>query len=188
MTGTSKKILDSYQCEINRKTEENFASLLSERDDLRLFFVNEDQAFTDGVNIVVDPAVDELFCDSEALYNTEDYLGLAHEVSQDKYKALQMITRCQNIHETLHIIYTAFPLFCASDKRATDKFRGMLLSSISNIIEDAFIEAAGVSEFDGCMRTHLKKERYSVRLRSFRRKATKRKIKSNCLWSISTFL
>ena len=148
MISTSKKILDLYQCEFNRNVEETFSSILAERNDLRLFFVNENQAFTDGVNIVVDPANDELFCDTEALWNTEDYLGLAHKVSQDKYTALQMITRCQNVHETLHIIYTTFPPYCISDSRGKDKFRKMLLSSISNIIEDAFIEAAGASEFD----------------------------------------
>ena len=148
MISTSKKILDLYQCEFNRNVEETFSSILAERNDLRLFFVNENQAFTDGVNIVVDPANDELFCDTEALWNTEDYLGLAHKVSQDKYAALQMITRCQNVHETLHIIYTTFPPYCISDGRGKDKFRKMLLSSISNIIEDAFIEAAGASEFD----------------------------------------
>ena len=148
MISTSKKILDLYQCEFNRNVEETFSSILAERNDLRLFFVNENQAFTDGVNIVVDPANDELFCDTEALWNTEDYLGLAHKVSHDKYTALQMITRCQNVHETLHIIYTTFPPYCISDSRGKDKFRKMLLSSISNIIEDAFIEATGASEFD----------------------------------------
>ena len=148
MLNVSKKILKLYQCEFNRNIEENFASILAERGDLRLFFVNENHAFTDGVNIVVDPANDELFCDTDALLNTEDFLGLTHKVSKDQYMALQMITRCQNVHEALHIIYTTFPLYCVSDSRGTDKFRKMILSSISNIIEDAFIEAAGVSEFD----------------------------------------
>lgn len=148
MISASKKILDLYQCEFNRSIEENFASMLAERNDLGLFFVNENQAFTDGVNIVVDPADDELFCDMQALRNTEAYLGLEHKISQDEYLALQMITRCQNVHEALHIIYTTFPLYCVSDIRGKNNFRKMILSSISNIIEDAFIEAAGASEFD----------------------------------------
>ena len=148
MISASKKILNLYQCEFNRNIEEAFSSMLAERNDLRLFFINENQAFTDGVNIVVDPAADELFCDTEALRNTEDYLGLEHRISQDEYTALKMTTRCQNVHETLHIIYTTFPPYCTLDSRGTDKFKKMLLSSISNIIEDAFIEAAGASEFD----------------------------------------
>lgn len=148
MLSESKKILKLYQCEYNRSIEESFASILAERGDLRLFFVNENRAFTDGVNIVVDPANDELFCDSEALRNTESFLGLPNIISKDRYMALQMVTRCQNVHEALHIIYTTFPLYCVSDSRGTDKLRKMLLSSISNIIEDAFIEAAGASEFD----------------------------------------
>lgn len=122
--------------------------MLSENSDLRLFFINENEAFTDGVNIVVDPACDEMFCDKKALRKTEDYLKIGHGMSQDEYTALQMVTRCQNVHEALHIIYTTFPPYCVSDKRGTDKLRKMLLSRISNIIEDAFIEAAGASEFD----------------------------------------
>ena len=148
MTHASKKILALYQCEVNRNIEESFASLLTERNDIRLFFVNENQAFTDGVNIVVDPANDALFCDKEALENTEDFLCLPSIVSQDEYSALQMITRCQNVHESLHIIYSTFPLYCISDSRGTTKFRRSLLASIDNVIEDAFIESAGASAFD----------------------------------------
>ena len=60
-----------------------------------------------------------------------------------------MITRAQNIHEALHIIYTNFPTDLLKDPRGkNNKFNQMILSSISNIIEDCFIEAAGASEFD----------------------------------------
>ena len=148
MKKSSKEVLNLYQCEYNRNIEETFASMLSENSDLRLFFINENEAFTDGVNIVVDPACDEMFCDKKALRKTEDYLKIGHGMSQDEYTALQMVTRCKNVHEALHIIYTTFPPYCVSDKRGTDKMRKMLLSRISNIIEDAFIEAAGASEFD----------------------------------------
>lgn len=148
MNGKSKKILDIYQCEYNRNKEEDFSAMLAEKDDLRLFFVNENQVFTDGRNIVVDPANDELFCDKKALINTEQYLGLPPSVSNDEYTALQMITRCENIHETLHIIYSEFPPRCISDVRGSNKLKKTVLASISNIIEDAFIEAAGASEFD----------------------------------------
>ena len=43
MISTSKKILDLYQCEFNRNVEETFSSILAERNDLRLFFVNENK-------------------------------------------------------------------------------------------------------------------------------------------------
>ncbi len=148
MQKEDREILKIFQTEDNRKIEEDFASILSEKQNLRLFFINENQTYTDGKNIVVDPANDELFCDYIALKNTEEFLGLPQSFSNDRFIALKMITRAQNIHETLHIIYTNFPLDLLKDPRGNSKFNQMILSSISNIIEDCFIEAAGISEFD----------------------------------------
>lgn len=148
MNKQAKENLKIFQTEDNRKIEEDFASMLSENPNLRLFFINENQAYTDGKNIVVDPANDKLFCDYTALKSTEEFLGLPHSTSLDNFIALKMITRVQTIHEALHIIYTNFPLDFLKDSRGNTKFNQMILSSISNVIEDAFIEAAGVSEFD----------------------------------------
>ena len=149
MQKQDREILKIFQTENNRKIEEDFASMLSENPKLRLFFINENQAYTDGKNIVVDPANDELFCDYIALKNTEEFLGLPQSFSNDRFIALKIITRAQNIHEALHIIYTNFPPDLLKDPRGkNNKFNQMILSSISNIIEDCFIEAAGASEFD----------------------------------------
>lgn len=148
MQKQDKEILMMFQTEDNRKIEEDFASMLSEKTNLRLFFINENQAYTDGKNIVVDPADDELFCDKIALQKTEEYLGIEPSFSVDEFIALKMITRAQNIHESLHIIYTNFPSDVLKDTRGNNKFNQMILSSISNVIEDCFIEAAGASEFD----------------------------------------
>lgn len=148
MNKQDKEILKIFQTEDNRKIEEDFASTLTENQNLRLFFINENQAYTDGKNIVVDPADDELFCDNIALKQTEEYLSLPESFSKDSFIALKMITRAQNIHEALHIIYTNFPLELLKDPRGKTKFNQMILSSISNIIEDCFIEAAGASEYD----------------------------------------
>jgi len=149
MQKLDKEILKIFQTEDNRKIEEDFASMLSEHPNLRLFFINENQAYTDGKNIVVDPANDELFCDKIALQRTEEFLGLPTSFSTDGFIALKMITRAQNIHESLHIIYTNFPPELLKDPRGkNNKFNQMILSSISNVIEDCFIEAAGASEFD----------------------------------------
>lgn len=148
MQKQDKEILKIFQTEDNRKIEEDFASMFSENPNLRLFFINENQAYTDGKNIIVDPANDELFCDYIALKNTEEFLGLPQTFSIDRFIALKMITRAQNIHEALHIIYTNFPPDLLKDPRGNNKFNQMILSSISNVIEDCFIEAAGASEFD----------------------------------------
>lgn len=148
MQKEDKEILKIFQTEDNRKIEEDFASMLSEHSNLRLFFINENQAYTDGKNIIVDPANDELFCDYIALKKTEEFLGLPASFSTDRFIALKMVTRAQNIHESLHIIYTNFPPDFLKDFRGKNKFNKMILSSISNIIEDCFIETVGASEFD----------------------------------------
>ncbi len=148
MSSEDHKILKLFQTEDNRRIEEEFASMLTERNDLRLFFINEDEAYTDGKNIVVDPSMDKLYCDYKAIKNTEDFMGLPHSLSNDKFLALKMITRSQNIHESLHIIYTNFPPDLIRDKRGDSEFKKEILGSISNIIEDAFIESVGASEYD----------------------------------------
>ncbi len=147
-----KKTLALFQCEFNRSLEEDFAQIITERSDVRLFFVNENQAFTDGRNIIVDPAWRGLFADVPALIETEQYLKLDHSISNDRWLALRMITRAQNIHEALHIIYSNFPGGAARDPRGATKVRKLVLSLIANIIEDAFIEAAGCSVYDNLER------------------------------------
>lgn len=143
-----KSLLSLFQCEFNRQIEEDYSKTLSGNEDLRLFFINENRAFTDGKNIIIDPATHDLYFDKVALYKTEDWMKIGNEFSKDPWNALKMITRAQNIHESLHIIYTTFPLYALTDKRATSKGRKKVLSLISNIIEDAFIEAVGCSIYD----------------------------------------
>ncbi|GHV07368.1 hypothetical protein FACS1894217_08060 [Clostridia bacterium] len=143
-----KKTLRLFQCDFNRSIEENFAQVLTESEKVRLFFINENAAFTDGRNIVVDPGWGEVFADAKALWNAENFMRLPHVISSDPWYALRMITRGQNIHECLHILYADFPLKVKDDPRSTTKARTKTLALIANIIEDAFIEAAGCSVFD----------------------------------------
>lgn len=71
-----KEILRQFQCDYYRNIEEMFAQALSENRSVRLFFINGNEAFTDGRNIVVDPAMYRLFADTGALINTEKYMNL----------------------------------------------------------------------------------------------------------------
>lgn len=144
----AEELLKAFQCDYNRSIEENFAQTLSENEAVRLFFINEDQAFTDGRNIVVDPAEGQLYTDARALRDTEEWMKLPHELSADPWCALKMITRAQTIHEALHIIYSDFPNPVVRDPRSATKARKKALALIANIIEDAFIEAAGCSVYD----------------------------------------
>ena len=161
MNRNDKKILQQFQCNFNRNIEETFAQVLTENDHVRLFFINEDQAFTDGQNIVVDPAIGGVFVDKNALERTEDFMKLERHISADPWYALRMVTRGQNIHECLHIVYSDFPNVIRTDERTTTKVRGKALALINNIIEDAFIEAAGCSEYDN-LELYLQFERVAV--------------------------
>lgn len=148
MTKNDRQLLKQFQCDYNRSIEENFAQVLSEEERVRLFFINENEAFTDGRNIVVDPAEGDLFTDKRALLETENYLHMGHELSSDGWLALRMVTRAQTIHEALHIIYTTFPNPAVGENSYDTKAKLKAICLISNIIEDAFIEATGCSVFD----------------------------------------
>jgi len=143
-----KEILKDFQSEQTRLAEEQFAQILTERSDVRLFFINENKCFTDGKNITLDPSLKELFVDQRALEKAEGQLGLQNKISSDPWLALRMKTRSFNIHESLHIIYTNFSNKFYDDTRASSEIRRLVLSNIRNIIEDAFIEAAGCSLYD----------------------------------------
>jgi len=143
-----KEILKEFQSEQTRLAEEQFAQILTEKSDVRLFFINENKCFTDGRNITIDPAFRELFADQKALLSAEKHLDLNSKISSDLWLALQMETRASNIHESLHIIYTNFSDKFYTDSRADSEIRLLVLYDIRNIIEDSFIEAAGCSLYD----------------------------------------
>lgn len=148
MNQEQKQLLKQFQCEQNRQKEEMFAQLFSEDESVRLFFVNENRAFTDGRNIIVDPSWDGLFYDIPALQRTENVLHLPHVFSQNPWDALYIVTRGQTLHECLHILYTDIPGAYETDPLCDTRIRKKIMSYISNIIEDAYIEAAGCSVFD----------------------------------------
>ncbi len=148
MKKEAKEVLKQFQCDYIRILEETFAQTLSESEQVRLFFINENQAFTDGRNIVVDPANDELFCDQTALQKTGAFLHWPQVVLGDMWNALRIITRAQTIHECLHILYTDFPPRAATEPLCDTKLKKKILAHIANIIEDAYIEAVGCSVYD----------------------------------------
>ncbi len=149
-----KAILDKFQTERNRSVEESFARAFAESDDVRLFFINEDKAYTDGKNIVVDPAFYDIYKDSECLDKTEKALQWPGLISATPWNALKMVTRGLTLHECLHLLYTNFPGnqykdpdFFETDGH-THKNELKTIANISNIIEDAYIEAVGASVYD----------------------------------------
>ncbi|MCQ2576106.1 MAG: hypothetical protein MJ162_05120 [Treponema sp.] len=153
-----KAILDKFQCERNRSVEESFARAFSENDEVRLFFINEDKAYTNGKNIIVDPAFCDIYRDEECLKKTEEFLQWPALVSTVPWNALKMVTRGLTLHESLHVLYSNFPgnefkdsSFYDIDEngnKKTHKNELKTISNISNIIEDAYIEAIGASVYD----------------------------------------
>ena len=45
------EILDAFQSDYNREIEESFVNMLCDTEYLKLFFINENEAFTDGRNV-----------------------------------------------------------------------------------------------------------------------------------------
>lgn len=143
-----KELVKKFQCEENREYEEGFAQTLSENEKARLFFINENQAFTDGSNIVVDPAFLEIFADKEAIAGATAFLELPAVMTVDAWSVLHLITRGQTIHECLHILYTDFTPFWEMDSKYDTENKKKTVSFLSNMIEDFYIEAVGCSVYD----------------------------------------
>lgn len=155
-----KKILEHFS-KYSRDSEELFAKMLSENHELKLYYINEGRACTDGNKIVVDPAIWELFANKDKLRKIGEYLNWPESILSDPENALQIITRFQTIHECLHLIYTDFPLPVTSDTLPTNKLEQDILATIANIIEDAYIEAAGCTAYDN-MKFYLRFGRVSA--------------------------
>ena len=141
-------ILKKFQCDTVRLAEESFCRIFAENEAARLFFINENEAFTDGRNIVVDPAIWQLYRDRQALQQIEDYLHWPPVVLRDTWNVLQIVTRFQTLHECLHLLYSKFPPDGAVNKRYQTHCEKKVASLIGNIIEDAYIEAVGASVYD----------------------------------------
>ena len=149
-----KSILDKFQTERNRAIEESFARDFAESEDVRLFFINEDKAYTDGKNIIVDPTFHNIYKDTECLEKTEKALQWPGLISITPWNALKMVTRGLTLHECLHLLYTNFPGNQYKDpdffetEGQSHKNELKVIGYISNIIEDAYIEAVGASVYD----------------------------------------
>jgi uncharacterized protein YegL len=152
--GEAKLVLNQFLQLDSREVEESFCRLLTGKHDVRLFFILENCAYTDGRQIVVDPSIDQLFYDQPALDQVENALKLDLSLASDPWLALRIITRSQSCHEALHILLTRFPAFTEEHykDRAKTKCHKMILHLLHNIVEDAFIEAAGAKMFDNIAR------------------------------------
>ena len=99
LSAREEQLLNKFQSEKNRRREEAFIRLFSERNTLRLFFINDDAAHTDGQNIILDPAYGFIFCDKECLKKSQEFLGWEDTLSKAPWNALKMVTRGLALHE-----------------------------------------------------------------------------------------
>ena len=141
-----KLLLEKFQ-KYYHEIEEDFAQMLSINPKISLSFENNGQAFTDGKNITVDPAMLEIFTDASVLDKATDLLSWPKDVITSKEETLYIIEHAQLIHECLHQLYTDFPLPAYSDPLATSSNKRKILATIANIIEDAYIEAIGATRY-----------------------------------------
>lgn len=143
-----KAILDKFQNEQNRSLEESFARIFSEKDETKLFFINEDRAYTDGKNIIVDPGFHDIYRDEKCVRKTEEALGWKDLLKGSPWNVMKMVTRGLTIHESLHLIYSELPNPVMKDPELDSKNKINVAASISNIIEDVYIEAVAASVYD----------------------------------------
>ncbi|MDR3319288.1 MAG: hypothetical protein LBS99_07605 [Clostridiales bacterium] len=150
MVSSVKNPIKTFLSEVSRAAEEDYLRVLTSCFGLNLFFARGNEAFTDGINIIVDPEWGGIYKEKEVLKKSCVHGGLPKYLLADEYAAIKFIARGLDLHEAYHVLYTRFDLIreLAKDKRADTLYRKKLLLEINNLIEDAFIENAGTTEFD----------------------------------------
>ena len=146
----------------NRRVEEEFCKTFSEKNSVRLEFVHDNRAFTNGTLIHSDPQFKEIYQNQSVLRRAENYLGIAPKVSSDTWTALSMVTRAISIHECLHILYSDLSLSISGDVKCRgSKNKFFVMHHIWNTIEDSFIESYGASYYENII-GYLKFLNYSI--------------------------
>lgn len=142
------KIIDNF-IKNNYISERNFARMFSEKYDIKLDYTQSiNSACTNGNVIKINPEMDKLYADSEIFEEAEKLLNwqkLNVAAIRSTTGKIYIIAHALLIHECLHLIYTDF-----STGKTTDDFEKQymkIIHNIHNIIEDAYIEAAGSERF-----------------------------------------
>ena len=147
MNKKDRNALNAFVTEQRRIEEQDFAATFSGNSMIELFFILENNSYTDGKSIVIDPHTQELFCDDSAWIKTIHILkdtGFSLDFT-NRQLTLSWITKALNIHESSHVLYTNFPSIATKGKHS--KTYTMILATVSNIIEDAFIDAKTIENY-----------------------------------------
>lgn len=143
-----------YLSETDRIIEESYACKLLDKE-IRLTFTEGDYSYTDGHLIVVNPLLDDMYRDYEAIRKTERELKIDDFFSRSEENTVRLITRLQVIQEALRIKYTAIPTHVVGDEDASDEKRRTVLEIINQIVDDAYMENVGAGLSD-VMRQYLR--------------------------------
>lgn len=134
----------------NSNLEKEFARIFTEKNNINLVFKKCNMAFTDGKNIVIDPTLKNMYKNKVALQKVNEFMLKNSFNVNDELESLKLITRCINIHESLHILYSKFPSLITMDKRFENNNKYFsVLKIIDNAIEDVYIENIGKFVYDG---------------------------------------
>lgn len=132
-------------------SEALYAKLLTENNELTLGYTSKEESYTNGHHIIIAPCMLGLAADEEVIRATLKHLQWdkyqPDSLSFDTETALYIIAHGLLIHECFHMCYSTFPPLADSDPGLTAKERE-LAAAISNIIEDAYIEAIGSSYYN----------------------------------------
>lgn len=135
----------------NLHSETTFAKLLTEVNDLTLEYSHGEDSYTDGSHIVIAPCMMQIAADKNILKQTVQYLHWdkfkPEALHLDMESALFIVAHGLLIHECFHICYSTFPPLSGKDYSLNPTERE-LAGAISNIIEDAYIEAIGSSYYN----------------------------------------
>lgn len=135
--------------EKNQIPEEFFAKIFSKQKQTKLIYEPSDTAYTNGQEIHITPEFQNLYKESDLFKQADNMLGYSKKYPKLKFNQpnqIYFISHALLIHECLHIIYTDFTINISTDKDVEWQYK-RLLASIHNIIEDAYIEAAGSIQF-----------------------------------------
>ena len=135
---------NKYMSEADRIIEETYACKLIGRE-IRLTFTEGDYSYTDGHLIVINPLLDNIYLDTQAIRQTETELKLDPFFSGNEQNAVKLVTRLQVIQEALRVKYIDIPTRVLEDEDASNARKRQTLETINQIIDDAYIENAGAA-------------------------------------------
>lgn len=135
--------------ENNYESEKFFAKVFSKQKETELFYELSDTAYTDGKKIYITPEFQNIYQREDLFLQADKMLGWSKaypKITFDIQDRLYFVNHALLIHECLHILYTDFTIKIGKDIKNGYRY-AKLLAVINNIIEDAYIEAAGSQKY-----------------------------------------